>query len=113
MTPKERVAKAIAKADAKWWAMIKVNDGSVHGLPDQGLMQATAVLAALSADGPVIVVDGKVMPVLVSDDLNPAIDYAPWIEGACKASGIDWADFAHVLDALFAAAREVAGKEEQ
>ena len=59
-------------------------------------------------DSPVIVVDGKVVPVLVSDDLNPAIDYAPWIESACKASGMDWADFAHVLDSLIDAAREVA-----
>ena len=54
-----------------------------------------------------IVVDGNSVPVFASDDLNPAIDYAPWIEAACKVSGMDWADFAPVLDSVIAAAREV------
>ena len=60
MTPIQRVVKAIAIADAKWWDMIQANHGSGQGVPDQGHMQATAAIAALSADGPIIVIDGKV-----------------------------------------------------
>jgi len=104
MTPAER--KAIAIADAKWWDMIQANHGSGRGVPDQGHMQATAALAALSVDGPVIIVDGKV---------------AGLDETVRKLTDAAWSDFpvgppAHIKDRnhqawlsdLIDAAREVA-----
>lgn len=54
-------------------------------------------LAQLSADGPVIVVDGKVVELSIDGDV------AEWLEDACATAGISLDAFAYVIDA----AREV------
>lgn len=73
--------KAAGEADRAWWQLINDNHGSGRGVPGQSKMEVDAVLSALTADGPVILLPdtGDGVKVAKLDDIERLREHTTFI----------------------------------